>query len=68
MNCTNFLLLLYPHLKLCYGQIPLHFEMVEALLIHPKDNSQSAEYIEDGDKMYKNFEYLSYAVDEILLR
>ena len=68
MNCTNFLSLLYPHLKLYYGQIPLHSEMVEASLIHLRDNSQSAEYIEDGDKMYKNFEYLSYAVDEILLR
>lgn len=68
MNCTNFLLLLYPHLKLYYGQIPLHFEMVEASLIHLMDNSQSVEYIEDGDKMYKNFGYPLYAVDEILLR
>ena len=56
MYCTSFVLLLYPHLKLYYGQIPLHFEMVAAYLIHPKDNSQSVECIEVGDKTYKSFE------------
>ena len=68
MNRTNLLLPSYLHQKLYDGRIQLHFEMVEASLIRPKDNSQSVQYIVDGDTMYKNSEYLQYVVDETLLR